>query len=638
MKFMKGVSKVGRKALQPTETTEGPKARGQRPPAFENARLGPRHLPEKVPGTTNATNGTVPGTSIARFRAAQKHLHADASLVAKLRKRLTKDKGTEIGEADAQYLVRTLKRADVIGERTLELLFHLLEHAQLPDPKLWSDVFDAVAAKADLPTSLPVDRVVAKVHELADALSEHQPLGEVEVTKLLALGTVRGIPSIRTRRALESVRKLRPMTKAAARLFATELSSIPLAPPKPWTFFVYMSSENNLEPWAVDDLNAMERTFAKIAPFANVVVLADGGVLCENDEDLGPAPAKNWVSSTRMLLIEPDEGPGDGAVISETVPVPEDTPLGALLSKHKGELNLGEADTLAAAVDFVQERLPSDHFFMNVWSHGLAWKGAAEDAQNGEDDSDMLAAKDIQQGLAKPRRKIDVMGFDACLMANSGVSLLLSKLGVDHLIGSEELLDATGWGYDNVFNGLAETFAKAEQLSPAALARTVVDVANATTISTVDLKGAERIWDKLDGLGAALLEAGGRTNPALQQIIEALPRYGSYGVDAEPDQAGDEDVVDIVHMCKTLEAGFGGEIAKAAKDLREATLAVTHHKNMASESYPGIEDRSYGLTTYLPRAGADFDPKYVGDGAVWKDAAPKWLALLAQDPDAKAKA
>ncbi|MEQ8977461.1 MAG: clostripain-related cysteine peptidase [Deltaproteobacteria bacterium] len=592
-------------------------------PEFQNAQLGPRFLP---------TAPVASKRSAAQLRAWS--ASEDLALSSRLRKRLNKKRGDDISTEDAQYLVNALRRAPAIGETTVRLLLSMLEHANLEDPSLWSDMFVAVAKKApDLDTLLPPERIVTVIHELAEKLGKHKKLNDEAVEKLLAFGTLRGVPNIRTRRALEAVRRLHPMTQSAAKTMKTRLDAIPFAPPKPWTFFIYMASENNLEPYAVDDLVDMQQTFEKIAPFANVVVLADGGVVNDEDKTLGPQPANNWSQKTRLLLIEPSEM--EGHVMSRAIPVPVDTPLGELMQQNKGDLNLGSPDTLRKSIDFVQKGIPSDHMFFSVWSHGLAWKGIAEDENAGRG-SDMLRPHELIDALGDLEHPPAVMGFDACLMANSGVSALLEELGSEYMIGSQELLDAEGWGYHRVFEGLAKAEKKAGKLTPEALAHTIVDVAHGTTLSAMKLSESTKVWAGLDKLGEALNAIGGRSNPEVQQILESLPRYGSYGVDAsEEDKAqGDEDVVDVIHMCKQLEAAFPrSDIAKAAKKLRETTADATHFKNMPSKSYPGIENYSHGLTTYLPRTGDVFKSHYLGKGAVWKHRAPSWIALLKQKPE-----
>lgn len=614
-----GVSAVKTPELRPI-FTKRPAAGG----FHLNPGLGPRYL---LKG-----EGAEKGAKLVCFRVDAKAEAEDVALVGRLRARLGKEKGDQLSDADARYLVNALRRAPSIGARTVELLLHLAELATLEKPERWQEIFDTLKKKCDLDAHLPPEKVVTALHRIADSLSMYRKLDSDAVTKLLALGTVRGIPTIPERRALETVRRLHPMTVEASKTFATRLRDIPLAEPKPWTFLFYMASENDLEPFAIKDVNDMERAFGDIAKIANVVVLADGGVVSKEDEDLGPAPERNWSGKSRLLLISEDEGPGDGAIVSRTIPVPEDTDLGALLKKGRGELNLGKGETLKAVVDFVQNGVPSDHFFFSVWSHGLAWKGIAEDNERGR--SDLIRPHEMAEALSDLKQPIDVMGFDACLMANSGVAMLLSKLGVKYMIGSEELLDATGWGYEKVFRGFADRTEGDGKLTPESLAHTLVDVASGTTLSAVRLDDAGAIWSKLDALGEALLAAGGRANEEIQTLIAELPRYGSFGVDAsEEDQAlGDENVVDVIYLCKRLEETFGADsdIGKAATALRETTEAATHYKNEASESYPGIEDRSYGLTTYLPRTGEEFATHYLGRGAVWKDAAPKWIELLKQ--------
>ncbi len=580
-------------------------------------------------GDRSADEAPIKQTAL-QIRQAQALAETDAKLAKQLHTRLTKTRGETISKKDTEYLIRKLKAEKEPGERTAQLLFNLVRNATLEDPSQWAEIFSAVAKGAtELRTILPPDKLAAALQGYASAVTRYGQIRDEDVLKLIALGSVHGIPGMVVRQSLESIRRLNPSTKQAAALFAKELNAIPLAPKKEWTIFVYMASANNLEGWAVGDLQAMEKEFGSIAKVANVVVLADGGAVQKEHEGTGPAPASNWVNRTRLLMIEEDPGPQVGAVVSHEIPVPPECDLGQLLTAGRGKANLGSGHTLKAAIDFVQEGVESDSFFMSTWSHGVAWKGVAEDEE------DFLRPHEITPALSNTKRPIDVMGFDACLMANDAFGNLLSKLGVKYMVGSQELLDASGWGYDNVFKGLAATAANNDgKLSPEQLAHTIVDSASGTTISAIDLSMSETMWGQLEQLGATLLDAGGRENPDIRRIVKALPRYGSYGVDAPASQRaeGDEQLVDIVQFCEALIEKFNpeSEIGKAALQLKQQVGEAAHFKNEASPSYPGIEDYSHGLTTYLPKTGEGFSMQYIGKGAIWKHAVPKWIEFLRQ--------
>src|SRR5260370_280022 len=61
----------------------------------------------------------------------------------------------------------------------------------------------------------------------------------------------------------------------------------------------------------------------------------------------------------------------------------------------------------------------------------------------------------IQQGLQEAHqatgRKLDVVGFDACLMANTEVAHQL-KDEADFLVGSQEVEGGAGWPYNRVLS------------------------------------------------------------------------------------------------------------------------------------------------------------------------------------------
>ena len=81
--------------------------------------------------------------------------------------------------------------------------------------------------------------------------------------------------------------------------------------------------------------------------------------------------------------------------------------------------------------------------------------GAFRYVSHDEDTGDKLYNREIQDSLAglAQNAKIDVIGFDACLMSMLETAYALRDRGAV-MVGSEELEPGDGWSYDNFLENL----------------------------------------------------------------------------------------------------------------------------------------------------------------------------------------
>ena len=83
--------------------------------------------------------------------------------------------------------------------------------------------------------------------------------------------------------------------------------------------------------------------------------------------------------------------------------------------------------------------------------------GGIRYVSNDDDTGDKLYNREIQDVLAQlvKKKKVDVIGFDACLMAMIETGYALRNTGVV-LVGSEELKPGAGWNYERWLRPLAD--------------------------------------------------------------------------------------------------------------------------------------------------------------------------------------
>ena len=133
-------------------------------------------------------------------------------------------------------------------------------------------------------------------------------------------------------------------------------------------------------------------------------------------------------------------------------PIDPKTPLPFLQIKSVQDLgtsvNSGQAASLTDFGKWAVQNYPAQHYALIMWDHGGGWSMIASDDTLGAEGIPMPdfqnALKDIT--AAAGVSKLDVIGFDACLMAQMPVAVTVAPYA-DYMIASEELVPGLGWNY-----------------------------------------------------------------------------------------------------------------------------------------------------------------------------------------------
>ncbi|MBC7792886.1 MAG: hypothetical protein H7Z43_04200, partial [Clostridia bacterium] len=188
-----------------------------------------------------------------------------------------------------------------------------------------------------------------------------------------------------------------------------------------WTVLVYMVADNNLEPFALLDIEEM----------INVGSNDNFHLVLELDRapgytDDGIAGIANFENTKRFLVKK-----------------------GSLQELDDlGEINTGDPTNLANFVTWGAKAYPSDKLGIILWDHGSAWPGFGADETS---DFDGLTLTELAGGFSTGLgdanlSSFNLIGFDACLMGSLETALALRPFG-EYLVGSEELEPGHGWDY-----------------------------------------------------------------------------------------------------------------------------------------------------------------------------------------------
>ncbi len=226
------------------------------------------------------------------------------------------------------------------------------------------------------------------------------------------------------------------MRYALTVLFATMMLSGTLAavsakPSKTvWTFMIYLDADNNLDPYGLLNLQQISEGMSSNAKI-NVVALMD-----------------------RLNLP---------ACIYRV------TAYGIETVYSLGEVDMGSPETLTWFVNYAIKNYPAEYYLLDIWDHGGGYRGVCWDDSSGNH----LSPHDIEKALTEAERKlktkIDIVGFDACLMGMIEVCYELKDV-TNIVIGSEMLVPGYGWPYKTLTQYLSAN----PNVDPYALSKEIV--------------------------------------------------------------------------------------------------------------------------------------------------------------------
>jgi hypothetical protein len=363
-------------------------------------------------------------------------------------------------------------------------------------------------------------------------------------------------------------------------LFGLANSPKVFAQPAEWTLMFYMDADNNLEDPQMTDLEEMMRVGSSAN--INIIVLADrspkgNDVRGYTSRAVGGVP--NW-TSTKLFYLE----------------------RGRLRQLADwGEINMGDPANLKRFVETATTQFPAKKYGLVFGDHGDGWNGIVGDESHG---GDTLTAKELpavfSQFTAKTG-KLELIGFDACLMANFETAQALSPFG-KAMVASEELEPGAGWSYTPIMQNLTVN----PTMDGFALGRVIVDAYRefylgagqggrdkTVTLSVIDLAKIPAVETAANNLALH------NSNFLQTDQREAFLRTARARKATEEFGAGDEGqegshFYDLAQYAENLKRE-NPAIAQAADQLISAVKSAVVYK-VHGEAHA----RSYGLSIYFP--------------------------------------
>ncbi len=328
-----------------------------------------------------------------------------------------------------------------------------------------------------------------------------------------------------------------------------------------WTFAVYLDADNNLEPYALMNLEWLKGVGSN--EDVNFVVLMD-----------------TYGEDADLLKVEK----------GTTVPVGEEY-------DYPKEVNMADPDVLEEFCEIVCSDFPAEKYALILWDHGGGWRGLCWDDttydETGVDDCiTMVELEDALAGAQADTGEVfDVIGFDLCLMAMPEVAYQVWGYA-DYVVFSEETVPGAGFPYDAIATHLVETPTMDGRALSSVIVQDYATYYSSTsgyvdwTISAFDMTYMGAMKDAVADLGEAL-HAGLQVymNAIQRDLIQAQEYYYPYNVD-------------LKGFAMNLQADpiIADEGIKMAAEAVQAAVEAG-----VSDFENGIHNyKSYGMAIYAP--------------------------------------
>lgn len=347
---------------------------------------------------------------------------------------------------------------------------------------------------------------------------------------------------------------------------------------KKWTFLHYGAGDNDLFDVIYNDVDEMESVGSDI-----------------NTNLLSQLDSPNLIGTCKRYFLEKD---GKKGINSKPV-----QDLGA-------NVNMADPKTLTDFIVWGFSNYPSQNLAVVISDHGGGTDGAiADDTSN---TLGMMKPQDIQKALSdaqlKTGKKIDVLGFDCCLMANAEVAYQL-KDTADFLVASEESEGENGWPYNKMLSEkhlkeLQEKLKNKINVTPRQLAVKVVKDSigfqgDLPTLSSIDMGKMNYLAQNIDKFAKSILETKTPMDE-FKLIIGETQEFDRF-----------RDIYDFAKRVTLDESINDLNLKNSAKELmialNTAIIAEQH-----SHSYPGAK----GLQVILDNIAK---PNNYNDFALAKD-------------------
>ena len=386
-----------------------------------------------------------------------------------------------------------------------------------------------------------------------------------------------------------------------------DLGPVQQDPQRIWTIAVYMGADNDLDRFALKDLKEMERG------------LPEEGVEC-------------------LVLVDRAKGPaaaGDDRA-DQVVRIKRHTEKGlkSEVLARPGELNMADPAVLQGFLTSVIKTFPARHYALIMWNHGGGWAYHITDADapGAAKGHDKLSLPKLRQGISGALKdtglkKLDLVGFDMCLMAQMETAAEIADLA-QVMVASQALEPGDGWPYEQILPAFGQ-----ESLGVRRLGAQIVDAygkhyggrqEQVATLSAIDLGEVQKLAETMNTLAAKMSQSVPASWPAISRAFFYSEAYADR-TDIRKGLGGlaSVDLLDLLKRLRHAVTPFPAD--------QEYQDIVGIMDRAVIASYVSPRHRlSHGLAIYAPTTSQQYNTHYEQVQLAKTSAWPKLLATLHQ--------
>ncbi|MDD4497969.1 MAG: clostripain-related cysteine peptidase, partial [Methanosarcinaceae archaeon] len=295
----------------------------------------------------------------------------------------------------------------------------------------------------------------------------------------------------------------------------------------------------------------------------------------------GGSDLDGWRGMTIADLSDLETDAGDGIIGNE-----------GLYRRAYKSANMGTQKSLDTFLSYLRENYESERYILVFWDHGDAYRGVCFDENHRYD---RLELPELSKSLEKSGLHFDLIGFDACLMANLEIAKSISS-SADYMLASETIEPTHGWDYVSFVSYLVEN----PQVSTPKLGQEIIDSyldnpehLRPRTLSLLDLSRTETVLDSFDSLVEAM-DSRLLIPKSYCGLGASFTKARKFGVEPKENSEISMDLKSFA-----LQVGEEApELSGKAKTLLEALDSFVVYAR-----YDLGEAGAYGVSLYSPHAG-----------------------------------
>ena len=287
-----------------------------------------------------------------------------------------------------------------------------------------------------------------------------------------------------------------------------------VADKKKWTILLYSAADNNLERALVADVAELE----------TVGSTKDMNVLVQLDRGKRPSSMSDgWAGARRFYLNQDaDKSRIDSPVLDDM-----------------GQINMADPKVLADFITWGVKNYPAENYMLVMSDHGGAHWGALEDDSHG---GALMSIPQLREALEMAEQqtgaKMAIVGFDACLMANTETADELAG-SAQVMVASEEVEGGEGWNYNKIFSSksiekLQTALDTKFNIDPREVAIKMVNDTHGFpsigTLSAIDLTQMKNVTAATDEFAKAVLKTTD-SMADIRSVINSTKDFSGYAKD-----------------------------------------------------------------------------------------------------------